>query len=116
MLFPAPGAWRAEYGVPVDEDEDRRLRAIAPDISQISISLLRRVVGLYPEERIPEEALACADEVLEKYGTDGLRLLVMSLAGWAAVEIERDAQATGRTHEALLDDIDLTRLEAHPDG
>ncbi|MFJ6571854.1 hypothetical protein ACIQNU_31060 [Streptomyces sp. NPDC091292] len=99
----------------MDEDEDRRLREIIPDISRISVALLRKVVGLHPAERIPEEALAVADEVLEEYGTDGLRVLVMSLAGWAAVEIERDAQTTGRTHEALLDDMDLTRLEANPD-
>ncbi|GAA2259851.1 hypothetical protein GCM10010232_58410 [Streptomyces amakusaensis] len=100
----------------MDEAEDRRLRAIAPDISHISVSLLRRVVGAYPEERIPEEALRTADEVLENYGTDGLRVLVMSLTGWAAVEIEKDAHMSGRTHEALLDDMDLTRLEVNPDG
>ncbi|NBM16121.1 hypothetical protein [Streptomyces sp. GC420] len=100
----------------MDQDEDRRLRAIAPDVSRISVDLLRRIVGLYPAERIPEEALAAADRVLRAYGTDGLRVLVMSLAGWAAVEIERDAEVTGRTHEAVLDDIELTCLEANPDG
>ncbi|MFI6286776.1 hypothetical protein ACIBCM_18840 [Streptomyces sp. NPDC051018] len=100
----------------MDDAEDRRLGAIAPDISRISVSLLRRVVGLYPEERIPEEALRTADEVLAEYGTDGLRVLVMSLTGWAAVEIEKDADTSGRTVEALLDDMDLTRLETNPDG
>ncbi|MEO3978529.1 hypothetical protein [Streptomyces sp. CAU 1734] len=96
----------------MDEAEDRRLQAIAPDISQISVELLRKVAGAYPEERIPEEALRTADAVLERYGSDGLRVLVMSLTGWAAVEIEKDAHMSGRTIEALLDDMDLTRLEA----
>lgn len=100
----------------VDEDEDRRLGRIAPDISHMSIGLLRKVVGVYPEERIAEEALGAADRVLEQYGTDGLRVLVMSLTGWAAVQIEKEAQLTGRTHEALLDDMDLTRFETNPDG
>ncbi|GHH69143.1 hypothetical protein GCM10018793_01150 [Streptomyces sulfonofaciens] len=100
----------------MNEEESRRLRKLAPVISQTTVGLLRKVVGLEPAERIPEEAMYVADEVLEKYGTDGLRLLVMSLTGWAAVEIERDAQLSGRTHEALLDDIALTCLEANPDG
>jgi hypothetical protein len=89
---------------------------MAPAISRISVGLLREVVGLYPAERIPEKGLAVADQVLEEYGTDGLRLLIMSLTGWAAVHIERDAQLTGRTHEAVLDDIEVTCLEANPDG
>jgi hypothetical protein len=74
------------------------------------------VVGLEPAERVPEEALAVADEVLRDFGTDGLRVLVMSLAGWAAVEIERDAQVQGRSYEAVVDDIELTCLEANPEG
>jgi hypothetical protein len=92
------------------------MRALAPVISQTTIGLLRKVVGIEPAERIPEEAMYVADDVLAKYGTDGLRLLVMSMTGWAAVEIERDAMLSGRTHEALLDDIALTCLEANPDG
>lgn len=99
----------------MDEEEDRRLGAIAPDVSQISIALLRGVVGLYPEDRVPQEALAVADRVLEEYGTDGLRLLVISLACWAAVEIERDAHVSGRTYESILDEMELTRIEVHPD-
>ncbi|MFE2265417.1 hypothetical protein [Streptomyces griseosporeus] len=95
----------------VDEDEDRRLAAIAPEIIRITVNLLRRVAGLYPEERVPEEALLVADEVLKRYGTDGLRLLAMTLTGWAAVEIEREAQASGRTLESVLDEMELTRLE-----
>ncbi|MGW4199667.1 hypothetical protein [Streptomyces sp. NPDC004726] len=100
----------------MEEAEDRRLGAIAPDITQISVDLLRRVVGLYPEERIPEEALRTADEVLAAYGIDGLRALIMSLTGWAAVEIEKEAHTSGRTAEALLDDMDLIRLDMYPDG
>ncbi|MFI9587908.1 hypothetical protein ACIHCQ_40325 [Streptomyces sp. NPDC052236] len=100
----------------MDEDEDRRLMVVAPAISLLTVTMLRKVVGLEPAERIPEEALAVADRVLEEYGTDGLRVLVMSLTGWAAVEIERDAQLSGRTYEAVVDDIDLTCLEANPDG
>jgi hypothetical protein len=100
----------------VDADEDRRLLALVPDISQLSVALLRKVVGLHPAEQIAAEALSVADDVLEKYGTDGLRVLIMSLTGWAAVEVEREALATGRSHEALLDEMEVTRLEASPDN
>ncbi|MET8244536.1 hypothetical protein ABZV31_09020 [Streptomyces sp. NPDC005202] len=93
------------------EDEDGRLGVMAPDIVRISMTLLRRVVGAYPEERIPQEAMAVSDEVLEKYGTEGLRILVMCLTAYAAVEIERNAQMSGRTLESLLDEMDLTRFE-----
>ncbi|GAA2722146.1 MULTISPECIES: hypothetical protein [Streptomyces] len=100
----------------MDEDEDRRLRAIAPEISYVTIGLMRRTVGLEPAERVPQEALAVADDVLARHGTDGLRVLVMSLAGWTAVGIENIAHLTSKTHEALIDDIELTCLEANPDG
>jgi hypothetical protein len=99
----------------VDEAEDRRLMAIAPHISRTSVALLRRVAGLEPAERVPEEALRTADEVLDRYGSDGLRVLVMSLTGWAALGVERDAQLTGRSLESVLDILDLTALESHPE-
>lgn len=89
--------------------------ALAPSISRISIGLLRKTVGLEPAERVPEEALAVADQVLEEHGTDGLRLLVLSLTGWASVEIERNAHLAGRSHEALLDEMELTGLEVPPE-
>ena len=100
----------------MDEAEDQRLSTIAPAICQTTVGMLRTVVGLEPAERVPEEALAVADRVLAEYGTDGLRVLVISLTGWAAVEIERDASLTGRSYEALLDDIELTCLEAYPES
>ncbi|KNB50761.1 hypothetical protein [Streptomyces caatingaensis] len=100
----------------MDEEEDRRLRAIAPEISRRTVGLLRTVVGLEPAERVPEEAMYVADDILAKHGTDGLRSLVMSLAGWAAVGMENVAQLTGKTYEALVDEIELTCLEANPDG
>ncbi|MYS19361.1 hypothetical protein GA0115240_10764 [Streptomyces sp. DvalAA-14] len=100
----------------MDKDEERRLSALTPEISRATVDLLRRVVGLEPAERIPEEALATADRVLAERGTDGLRILAMSLTGWAAVLIEQDAKLSGRTFEAVLDDIDLTCLEANAEG
>ncbi|MFD8213046.1 hypothetical protein ACFV2U_04775 [Streptomyces sp. NPDC059697] len=100
----------------MDKAEDERLRAIAPEISQLTIAMLRQVVGLEPAERVPEEALAVADKVLKDHGTDGLRLLAVSLTGWAAAGIERDAQLTGRTLEAVLDGMELACLEANQDG
>ena len=96
----------------MDKEEDRRLGLIVPDIAQITVDLLRRVVGLYPEDRIPQEALNTADDVLAEYGTDGLRLLVVSLTGWAAVGIEREAHDSRRSLEAVMDEMDLVRLEA----
>ncbi|MGW1073007.1 hypothetical protein [Streptomyces sp. NPDC002537] len=100
----------------MDEEEDRRLRAIAPEISHTTIGLMRTVVGLEPAERVPEEAMKVADAVLAKHGTDGLRVLIMSLSGWMAVGIENVAQLTHQTHEAVIDSIELTCLEANPDG
>jgi hypothetical protein len=98
----------------VDKAEDERLRAITPKISRLTITLLRQVVGLEPAERVPKEALAVADKVLKDHGTDGLRLRAVSLMGWAAAGIERDAQLTGRTLEAVLDGLELACLEANP--
>ncbi|MFD9486862.1 hypothetical protein ACFWBX_23410 [Streptomyces sp. NPDC059991] len=40
----------------------------------------------------------------------------MSMAGWTAVGIESNARLTGKTHEAYLDEMELTCWEANPDG
>ncbi|CAM5280612.1 hypothetical protein ACSNOH_02060 [Streptomyces sp. URMC 127] len=100
----------------MDEEEDRRLRAIAPEISHTTIGLMRTIVGLEPAERVPAEALKVADRVLAEHGTDGLRVLVMSVSGWMAVGIENVAHLKGQTHEAVIDDIELACLEAGPEG
>ncbi|WNI16522.1 hypothetical protein [Actinacidiphila sp. ITFR-21] len=100
----------------MDWEDERRLSALAPEMSRTTVDLLRRVVGLEPAERIPVEALATADRVLAQHGPDGLRILAMSLTGWAAVLIEQEAKLSGRTNEAVLDDIDLTCLEANADN
>ncbi|MFD5267365.1 hypothetical protein [Streptomyces sp. NPDC058335] len=50
--------------------------------------------------------------MLAGYGTDGLRLLVVGLTGWAAIGIEREAHDSGRSLEAVMDETDLVRLEA----
>jgi hypothetical protein len=96
----------------VDEEDDQRLSLLAPEVSRLSIGLLRRAVGTYPAERVAQEALDCADDILERYGTDGLRVLVMSLACWATVQVEINAHASGRPLESLLDDMQLTWLES----
>ncbi|WP_217566677.1 hypothetical protein [Streptomyces sp. GbtcB7] len=62
----------------MDRDADRRLRAITPDISQVTIDRLRKVVGLEPAERVPAEALRVADRLLEGYGTGGRRVLLIA--------------------------------------
>ena len=98
----------------MDPEEDQRLAAIAPEISRISIDLLRKAAGTYPEEQVAKEALDCADEILSQYGTDGLRALVMSLTCWATVQLEVNAQASGRPLESVLDDMLLTWLETDP--
>lgn len=100
----------------MDDEEDQHLTAIAPEVSRLSIDLLRRAVGTYPAERVAQEALDCADDVLDRYGTDGLRVLAMSLACWATVQVEINAQASGRPGQSLLDDLQLTWLEAGPEG
>ncbi|KPI06224.1 hypothetical protein OK074_4202 [Actinobacteria bacterium OK074] len=88
--------------------------AMTPDISGVSVRLLREVVGLYPEERIAQRAMETADDILSEYGSDGLRVLVMVLTGWAAVGIERHAMTSHRPPEALLDEMDLLRFEVDP--
>ncbi|MEU6255375.1 hypothetical protein [Streptomyces sp. NPDC047043] len=100
----------------MDEEEDKRLSALAPEVSRLSIALLRRAVGTYPAERVAQEALDCADDILERYGTDGLRVLAMSLACWATVQVEINSHASGRPLESLLDDMQLTWLEVDTEG
>ncbi|MBD0746877.1 hypothetical protein [Streptomyces sp. CBMA152] len=100
----------------MDKDEERRLWLIAPEITRTTIRLLRTVVGLEPAERVPEEALRVADEVLAEHGTDGLRVLLMSITGWTAVGIETNAHLTGKSNEAYLDEMELTCLEANADS
>ncbi|MFF3333379.1 hypothetical protein ACFYWX_28150 [Streptomyces sp. NPDC002888] len=99
----------------MDKEEDQRLAALAPEISRLSIELLRRAAGTYPEERVAQEALECADDILKHHGTDGLRVLIMSLTCWSAVQLEINAHTSGRTLESLLDDMLLTWLEAKPE-
>ncbi|MCD9876084.1 hypothetical protein [Streptomyces guryensis] len=99
----------------MDEEEDHRLAALAPEVSRLSIALLRRAAGAYPAERVAQEALDCADDVMDRYGPDGLRVLVMSLTCWATVQVEINAKTSGRTLESLLDDMQLTWLEANPE-
>ncbi|RSS79239.1 hypothetical protein [Streptomyces sp. WAC06614] len=96
----------------MDRDEDVRLARITPEISQRTMALLRSLVGLEPPERVPEGAIAVADEVFAAYGTDGLRVLVMTLASWATAQIENVAELSGRGHEAVLDSMELACLEA----
>lgn len=100
----------------MDEEDDPHLSALAPEVSRLSIDLLRRAVGSYPAERVAQEALDCADDVLDRYGPDGLRVLVMSLACWATVQVEINAHASGRPPQSLLDDLQLTWLETGPEG
>ncbi|MFJ7265247.1 hypothetical protein ACIQV3_01020 [Streptomyces sp. NPDC099050] len=53
-----------------------------------------------------------ADEILAEHGTDGLRVLVMTLAAWATAQIGHVSELSGRTHEAVLDAMELACLEA----
>lgn len=97
----------------MDREDEARLSCLAPEISRVTVDLLRRTVGLEPAERIPQQALATADAVLAAHGPDGLRVLAIGLAGWTAVLIEQNAALSGRTEEAVLDEIDLTCMEAN---
>ncbi|MBW5483892.1 hypothetical protein [Streptomyces bambusae] len=96
----------------MDRDEDIRLAAMTPEISRRTLALLRDLVGLEPPERVPEGAILAADEILAEHGTDGLRVLVMTLASWATAQIENVAELSGRSHEAVLDTMELACLEA----
>ncbi|MET9464617.1 hypothetical protein ABZY44_07275 [Streptomyces sp. NPDC006544] len=96
----------------MDDEEDLRLARMTPEISRRTLALLRGLTGLEPPEQVPEEAMITADEILAEFGTDGLRVLVMTLASWATAQIENVAELSGRSHEAVLDTMELACLEA----
>lgn len=95
----------------MDAEQDHRLAALVPDISREVAELMRAVVGLEPPERVPAETWAVTERVLREYGTDGLRLLVLCLTGWATAQTERVAMLTGRTTDSVLDELDVARYE-----
>ncbi|MDJ0383124.1 hypothetical protein [Streptomyces sp. G-G2] len=99
----------------MDRDEDMRLARITPEISRRTITLLRELAGLEPPERVPEDAMVLADAILAEHGTDGLRVLVMTLSAWATAQIENVAELSRRSHEAVLDAMELACLEADGD-
>ncbi|MEU5000450.1 hypothetical protein [Streptomyces sp. NPDC021622] len=77
--------------------------------------MLRTVVGLEPPERVPTDAWDVTGRVLEESGQDGLRVLVLCLTGWATAQTERVAMLTGRSTDAVLDELDLACLETMSD-
>ncbi|GGZ72193.1 hypothetical protein GCM10010371_34950 [Streptomyces subrutilus] len=89
-----------------------RLARMTPEISRRTLGMLRGLAGLEPPEQVPEDAMIVADSILAEYGTDGLRVLVMTLAAWATAQIESVAELSRRTHEAVLDSMELACLEA----
>ncbi|MFD9305078.1 hypothetical protein ACFWCB_20865 [Streptomyces sp. NPDC060048] len=95
----------------MDDDEDLRLARMTPEISRRTLALLRGLAGLEPPERVPEEAMLTADAILAEFGTDGLRVLVMTLASWATAQIENVSELSRRSHEAVLDAMELACLE-----
>ncbi|MFC9582267.1 hypothetical protein ACFVJ8_05395 [Streptomyces yangpuensis] len=99
----------------MNEEEDMRLAGMTPEISRRTLVMLRDLAGLEPPEQVPEEAMVVADAVLAEFGTDGLRVLVMTLAAWATAQIENVAELSGRSHEAVLDAMELACMEANAD-
>ncbi|MDG4864707.1 hypothetical protein P8605_41825 [Streptomyces sp. T-3] len=85
--------------------------AMAPHVNQMVEDLMRTVVGLDPPEQVPAEAWAASEKVLERYGTEGLQLLLVSLTGWAAAQTERAALLTGKSTEAILDELHISARE-----
>lgn len=59
--------------------------------------------------------MVVADAILADYGTDGLRVLAMTLSAWATAQIENVAELSGRSNEAVLDAMELACLEANAD-
>ncbi|MEX3101824.1 hypothetical protein DF268_28555 [Streptomyces sp. V2] len=108
-------AWDDETWSDEEEADSMELMKILPDISRITLQLLRHTVGLFPEERVAARAARVADLVLKEYGSDGLRLLSVNLATLATVHIEHNAILTRRPLLSLLDDLDDTRRELHKD-
>ncbi|WP_330328662.1 hypothetical protein OHS33_02180 [Streptomyces sp. NBC_00536] len=99
----------------MDREEDMRLARITPEISRRTITLLRELAGLEPPERVPEDAMVLADAILAEHGTDGLRVLVMTLSAWATAQIENVAELSQRSYEAVLDAMELACMEANGD-
>lgn len=97
----------------MDEEEDMRLARLTPEISRRTLAMLRDLAGLEPPEQVPEDAMIVTDAILADYGTDGLRVLAMTLAAWATAQIESVAELSGRSHEAVLDAMELACLEAN---
>ncbi|MFD7558111.1 MULTISPECIES: hypothetical protein [unclassified Streptomyces] len=99
----------------MNDEEDMRLAGMTPEISLRALTMLRGLVGLEPPEQVPEDAMEVADAILAQHGTDGLRVLAMTLAAWATAQIENVAELSGRSHEAVLDAMELACLEANAD-
>ena len=108
-------AWDDETWSDEEEADSVELMRILPDISRITIELLRHTVGLFPEERVAARASRVADLVLKEYGSDGLRLLSVNLSTLATVHIEHNAVLTRRPLLSLLDDLDESRRELRED-
>ncbi|HEY8985293.1 MAG TPA: hypothetical protein VIU15_37670 [Streptomyces sp.] len=92
--------WSAE-----EEADSVRLMTILPEVSRITLELLRHTVGTFPEENVASRASRVTDLVLKEYGTDGLRLLAVHLATLATVHIEHNAILTHRPLQSLLDEL-----------
>ncbi|MBH1938869.1 hypothetical protein I5Q34_32200 [Streptomyces sp. AV19] len=83
------------------EDERAELRAWCLERMQLSflesfaahhvVRLMSRLTD-GGDHDVPEEALSVADEVAAAYGHNGLRVLAVSLAGWAYGAVERTAK------------------------
>ncbi|MET8982750.1 hypothetical protein ABZX85_44960 [Streptomyces sp. NPDC004539] len=104
-------AWDDEDWSVEEESDSVRLMKILPDISRITLELLRHTVGLFPEERVAARAARAVDLVLKEYGTDGLRLLSVNLSTLATVHIEHNAVLTRRPLLSLLDDLEELRQD-----
>lgn len=87
-----------------EEDERAELRAQALERMQLTflesfaahhvVRLMSRLTD-GGDHDVPEEALAVADEVAAAHGHNGLRILAVSLAGWAYGAVERTAKMSG---------------------
>ncbi|EDX25801.1 hypothetical protein SSAG_05632 [Streptomyces sp. Mg1] len=112
--LPCPQGWARHGRVGrMDDEEDMRLARMTPEISRRTLAMLRGLAGMEPPEQVPEEAMLVADAILAEHGTDGLRVLVMTLAAWATAQIENVAELSRRSHEAVLDAMELACLEAN---
>ncbi|WP_171162947.1 hypothetical protein [Streptomyces sp. I05A-00742] len=87
-----------------EQDERARQRAWVHDRLQLAALepyAARQVVQLMTrltdgaEHDVPEEALSTVDEVAAAQGWNGVRVLAVSLAGWAYESVERTAKVSG---------------------